>query len=503
MIQGKVYLIGGGPGDIGLITVKGLGCLKKADVVVYDNLIADGLLDYARPDAEMIYVGKSGKIHAKEQHEINQILVDKAKENKVVARLKGSDPLVLGRGGEEAEELFNNNIPFEIVPGISSSIAVPAYAGIPVTHRNIASSFAVVTGHEDPTKETSSIHWDKLATGVDTLIFLMGMGNLPKIVEKLIECGRAADTPVALIRQGTTMQQQTLTGTLETIVKEAAEVNFQAPVVIVVGEVVALREKLAWFENRPLYGKRVLVTRARAQASVLTNILAERGAEPVELPAIEIKDLKNTDELDRAISNLPEYQWIIFTSVNGVDAVWKRLRALNIDARWFRNIKLGAIGPATAEELENHGLYADFMPEEYTSEGILSGLASMDIKDCRILLPRADIAPNDLPDGLIGLGAKPEAVTAYFTELPAGGIEKGKAMLLNGQIDIITFTSSSTVTNLLKVLDGDLSALGKAKTACIGPITAATAKEAGLMVDIMAREQTIQGLVDAIESYFR
>ena len=265
-MQGKVYLVGAGPGDSGLITVKGLDCLKKADVVVYDRLIDNGLLDSARPGAEMIYVGKSSDTHAKEQHEINQVLVDKAKQGKVVVRLKGGDPFVLGRGGEEAEELKTNQIPFEVIPGISSAIAVPAYAGIPITHRNVASSFAVITGHEDPTKDTSSINWEKLATGVDTLVVLMGMGNLPLITEKLIECGRAPDTPVALIRRGTTLRQQTLTGTLMTIVEKTKSAAFQPPVVIVVGEVIGLRERLAWFENRPLFGKRILVTRSRTQA---------------------------------------------------------------------------------------------------------------------------------------------------------------------------------------------------------------------------------------------
>ncbi|PIU56107.1 MAG: uroporphyrinogen-III C-methyltransferase, partial [Chloroflexi bacterium CG07_land_8_20_14_0_80_51_10] len=311
MMSGKVYIVGAGPGDAGLITVKGLDCLKRAEVIIYDRLVDDGLLGFARPDAEMIYVGKSASFHAKEQDEINRILVEQAKEGKVVVRLKGGDPFVLGRGGEEAEELAANNIPFEIVPGVSSSMAAPAYAGIPLTHRNVASSFAVITGHEDPTKEISSINWANLATGVDTLIFLMGMGNLPQIVEKLTEHGRSPDTPVALIRRGTTLQQQTMTGTLSTIVDKAKSAELNPPAAIVVGEVVELRDKLAWFENRPLFGKRILVTRSRSQASALSKLLTERGAQPVELPVIEIHPVPDPKELDQAILNLADYQWVI------------------------------------------------------------------------------------------------------------------------------------------------------------------------------------------------
>ncbi len=498
-MKGKVYIVGAGPGDPGLITVKGMECLKQAEVVVYDRLIDDSFLDAAPAEAEMIYVGKSAKVHAREQHEINQILVDKAGEGKTVVRLKGGDPFVLGRGGEECEELAANGIPYEVVPGISSAIASPAYAGIPVTHRQVASSFAVVTGHEDPSKELSSINWENLAAGVDTLIFLMGMGNLPSIVEKLIECGRSPDSPVALIRHGTTLEQQTLTATLSTIVEKAAEAGFEPPVAIVVGEVVNLREKLKWFESRPLFGKSVLVTRARTQASSLSKLLAEHGAQPIELPAIEIQDLPDMTELDRSIRGIPDFDWVIFTSANGVEAVWNRLVALGKDARQFGSVKIGAIGPATALALEERGLYPDFMPAEYTSKGILDGLSERDIKGCRILLPRADIAPKDLVEGLAGLGAEPTEVTAYLTRPPAKVAEKARQMLFDGKIDIITFASSSTVTNLLEALGRDLQPVQNAQIACIGPVTAATAEKAGLKVDIVAGEQTIPGMVSAIE----
>ena len=501
-MKGKVYIVGAGPGDPGLITVKGMECLRQAEVVVYDRLIDDSFLDAAPAEAEMIYVGKSAKVHAREQHEINQILIDKAGEGKTVVRLKGGDPFVLGRGGEECEELAANGIPYEVVPGISSAIASPAYAGIPVTHRQVASSFAVVTGHEDPSKELSSINWENLANGVDTLIFLMGMGNLPSIVEKLIECGRSPDLPVALIRYGTTLEQQTLTATLSTIVEKAEKAGFEPPVAIVVGEVVNLREKLKWFENRPLFGRRVLVTRARTQASSLSKLLAERGAQPIELPAIEIRDLPDMTELDRSIRDIPSFGWVIFTSANGVEAVWNRLVTSGTDARQFGSVKIGAIGPATALALEERGLYPDFMPAEYTSKGILDGLSERDIKGCRILLPRADIAPKDMAEGLASLGAEPVEVAAYLTRPPLAIAEKARQMLLDGKIDVITFASSSTVTNLINALGDDWQAVQNAQIACIGPVTASTAEKAGLKVDIVAGEQTIPGLVRTIEEAY-
>ena len=503
-MSGKVYIVGAGPGDAGLITVKGLECLKWAGVVVYDRLIDGSLLDSVLVEAERIYVGKSAKVHAKEQHEINRILVEKASEGKLVVRLKGGDPFVLGRGGEEAEELVKHNIPFEIVPGISSALAAPAYAGIPVTHRSVSSSFAVITGHEDPTKEISSINWKNLATGGDTLVFLMGMGNLPKIAQKLIENGRNPRTPVALIRQGTTPGQKTLVGALSNIAEKAEAAGLEPPVVIVVGEVVGLREKLAWFDNRPLFGKRILVTRSRTQASVLSKLLRERGADPIELPVIEIVDVPDPSEMDQAILNLATYEWVIFTSANGVQAFWKRLLALGLDARQFARSGIVAIGPATAGALADRGIVPDVVPEKFTSESILLMLKGKGIEGCRVLLPRADIAPKDLSEGLIKLGAKPREVTAYLTKPPEKSVSaRAKKLLLEGQIDIITFTSSSTVTNLIDALGGDRNAAQKARIACIGPVTAAAAQRAGLKVDIVARESTIPGLVAAIEEGFR
>ncbi|MEE8205246.1 MAG: uroporphyrinogen-III C-methyltransferase [Dehalococcoidales bacterium] len=503
MKPGKVYLVGAGPGDAGLITVKGLDCLKKAEVVIYDRLLDERLLDAAPQGAERIYAGKTAGHHVKKQSEINQLLVEKAKEGKIVVRLKGGDPFVLGRGGEEAEALKQNGLPFEVVPGITSAVAVPAYAGIPVTQRRLASSFAVITGHEDPAKGQTSIAWDRLATGVDTLVFLMGTGNLSQIVQKLIDNGRDPATPVAMIKEGTSPSQKTITSTLAGIVAEARSSNFSPPAVIVVGEVVNLRPKLRWFDNQPLFGKKVLVTRARRQASALSQLLLKCGARPVEMPAIEIKDIADTGQLDRAILSLEDYQWLVFTSSNGVAAFFERLYALNRDARWLRGIKLGVIGPATAAAVVEKGLRPDYIPKDFTTDGFLAGLQDRDIKGCRFLLPRADIAPRGLIDGINQLGAEADEVTAYRTVAAAEAIARGKQLLKKGEIDVITFTSSSTVSNLLKALDGKLALIQGAAVACIGPVTAATAEKAGLKVAIAASEHTIPGLVAAMEEYYK
>lgn len=501
MKRGKVYLVGAGPGDTGLITVKGLNCLRQANVIIYDRLLDERLLDSAPPEAERIYVGKTPRYHTKEQTEINQLLVDKAKEGKTVVRLKGGDPFVLGRGGEEVEALAQNHIPFEVVPGISSAIAVPAYAGIPVTHRRLSSSVTIITGHEGSTKGKSSIAWEKLSTGVDTLIFLMGAGNLPQIVRQLVENGRVPSTPIALIKDGTWPHQVTITGTLANIVAKAQSSNFSPPAVMVVGEVVKMREKLRWFDNRPLFGKKVLVTRARPQASSLSQLLLEHGAQPVEMPTIEIQTIPSTEALNQAILNLENYQWIVFTSANGVASFFNQVYGLSRDARSFKGIKIGAIGPATAKALAERGLHTDYLPQIHTSQGFVSGLKDQDVSGCRFLLPRADIAPKQLADEITKLGAEVHEIIAYKTVPSNEAISQGRQMLLAGEIDIITFTSSSTVTNLLSLMGGGQPAIKKAIVACIGPTTAATAAKAGLRVDIVAQNHTIPGLVEAVEQY--
>ena len=500
MSRGKVYLVGAGPGDRGLITVKGLECIKTAEVIVYDALVDERILDEVKADAELIYVGKTYEGHTMEQGEINALLVAKAREGKTIVRLKGGDPFIFGRGGEEVEALAAEDIAFEVVPGISAGVAAPAYAGIPVTHRGLASSLALVTGHEDLTKSKSSIAWEKLATGVDTLVFFMGFGNLAQIADELVKNGRSPTTPVALIREGTRPSQQVITGTLDNIVALAEEGSFKPPVIIVVGEVVKLREIARWFDTRPLFGKRVLVTRSRHQASVLSNLLAEQGAQPIEMPVIATEEIPDNQALDDAIKSLSEYQWVVLTSANGVEAFFSRVIALGMDAREFKGIKVCAIGPATAAALENHGLRTDYMPPVYTVEGIIAGFESKDIHNARILIPRAEMVDGGLVQRLTEMGAKVEQISAYRV-VPAAddaSIARGKQMLREGNIDVVTFASSSTVRNLVSLLGDEREILKSATIACIGPVTAATAAELGLRADIVARKHSTPGLVEAM-----
>ncbi|MFQ5826031.1 MAG: uroporphyrinogen-III C-methyltransferase [Dehalococcoidia bacterium] len=497
---GKVYLVGAGPGDPELLTLKGRRCLEEADVVLYDRLIDRRLLSHAREGAELILGGKRARDWVLDQEEINSLLVAKAKEGKVVVRLKGGDPFVLGRGGEEAEALAQEGVPFEVVPGITSAVAVPAYAGIPVTHRRLASSFAVITGHEDPAKESSRIAWEGLATSVDTLIFLMGMENLASIAQKLMEHGRPATTPVALVRWGTSPRQETLTGTLEDIASKARQANFGPPAVAIIGEVAGLREKLRWFDRRPLFGRRVLVTRSRTQASHLSRLLTQEGAEPIELPTIEIEPAPDLEALDSALNRLSEYNWLIFTSSNGVEAFFERLKHMGRDGRALHAAKICAIGGATAQELERHGIASDLVPQEYSSQGILHSLKAEEVRGRRFLLPRADIAGEELVGWLSGLGAKVDQVVTYRTVPASEGHMRAREVLET--VDAVTFTSSSTVRGLMNLLGGDRTALQGKTIACIGPVTADTARELGLEVDILAREHTIPGLVAAMTEWY-
>lgn len=499
MQKGMVYLVGAGPGDYKLISVKALEYIKGADTIVYDRLADDRLLAYARPDVELIYVGKASSAHTMRQEEINQVLVDKAKEGKSVVRLKGGDPFVFGRGGEEVLELIANDLPFEVVPGITSAISVPAYAGIPVTHRGIATSFAVITGHEDPTKTESNMKWDKLATGVDTLVFLMGVENLPHITTQLVKYGRPADTPAAVIRWGTKPEQRVLVTTVGRAAEDVAARGIKPPAIFIVGEVVKLRDELAWFDRRPLFGKKVLVTRSREQASVLTSELEALGAQCLEAPAIKLVPPESYNELDKAVRELSAYQWLIFTSVNGVEYFFNRLHEAKLDTRALAGLKVAAIGVQTAERLKNYGVLADVVPVEFRAEGIIEALSGLIEPGMKVLIPRALAARDVLPEKLSEMGAAVNVVPAYRT---VAGDTDGKtvaAKLVAGEIDIVTFTSSSTVTNLLNLLgDGGAQLLAKAKIACIGPITATTCVQHGIKPDIIADEYTIKGLVAAI-----
>ena len=500
-MAGMVYLVGAGPGDYRLISMKAVDCLKMADVVVYDRLADDRILRWAPEDAEYIYVGKASSNHTMKQEDINQLLVDKAKEGKCVVRLKGGDPFVFGRGGEEGLLLRENNLPFEIVPGITSAISVPAYAGIPVTHRAVATSFAVVTGHEDPTKGKSNMRWEHLATGVDTLVFLMGVANLPHITSKLIENGRSADTPAAVIRWGTKPEQRTLITTVGKAAEDVAKNGIKPPAIFIVGEVVKLRDSLQWFDNlsqRPLFGKRILVTRARSQASKLTAKLENFGAEVLETPAIALADpADNYAALDKAIDHVADYHWLIFTSANGVGRFFARLFKAGKDARALGYAKIAAIGSATAEKLKQYGLVADVIPQEYRAEGVVEALKGKLPPHAKILIPRAEEAREVLPDTLREMGAEVEVAPAYRTVCGQVDGEALAAELKEGRIDMVTFTSSSTVKNLVNII-GSADVLQGVKTACIGPVTADTAKSLGIEPDIIAKEYTIDGLVETI-----
>jgi uroporphyrinogen III methyltransferase/synthase len=504
MKKPKVYLVGAGPGDPGLITVKGLECIATADVVIYDYLAAPALLKHASTEAELIYVGKKGGEHTLPQEQINALLVAKARENKVVARLKGGDPFVFGRGGEEAEVLVEAGIPFEIVPGVTSAVAAAAYAGIPLSHRKLTATIAFVTGHEDPAKEESGIDWASLARGIGTLVFFMGVKNLPRIVRELTRHGRSPQTPVALVRWGTTSEQVTVSGTLADIVERVRQAGLKAPAIIVVGEVVGLRERLQWFERRPLFGKRIVVTRARDQASDLVKALSDLGAECLECPTIQVAPPDDAGPVERAIAELSAFDWIVFTSVNGVSCFFERLFGTGRDVRALGHLRTAAIGPATAERLKSFGLASDLVPENYRAESIIAAFRGQDIGGKSILLPRAQEARQILPEELTAMGATVREVAAYKTEPVSRDRQTLIERLATAAVDLITFTSSSTVKNFKALLPearfGELAA--GVGAACIGPVTAATARQLGFDVRIEAQIYTIPGLCEAILAYY-
>ncbi len=499
----KVYLIGAGPGDAGLLTIKGKNILEKADVIVYDALANPSLLNYARKDAEIIYVGKRAADHALPQDQINALIVKKAKENKIVARLKGGDPYIFGRGGEEAEELLEAGVPFEEVPGISSTIAGPAYAGIPLTHRSFASSVTLITGHEDPNKPGSVHNWEALAKSASTLVFVMGMKNLPDISKNLIKAGLDPKTPAGLVHWGTTAHHRSLVASIETLPDEAIKQGFTNPSIIIVGNVVTLRDKLNWFEQKPLLGKGIVVTRAREQASTIAHDLADLGAHVIQFPTIEIYPMPDYTEVDASIKKLNSYQWLVFTSVNGVKHFWKRLSLHNLDSRCLHGIKVAAIGPATAEVLREQGINPDFIPAQYVAEGVVEGMLALGMKGQNILLPRAKEAREVLPDALRKAGANVDVLPIYETKPAAARKEEVLEELKNGRIHCITFGSSSTVDNFLSLIPVEtLKQYPQVKLAAIGPITAKTMQKHGLECHIQPKDFTIPALVDELKTFF-
>lgn len=504
---GKVYLVGAGPGDPTLITVKGLNVLSRAEVVVYDHLASPRLLKHVPETAKKIYAGKKGNIHhAFTQAEINQMLVDYARAGKRVVRLKGGDPFIFGRGGEELEELAEAGIAFEVVPGVTSATAAATYAGIPITHRNFTSSVAFITGHEDPTRKDSRVAWDKISTGIGTLVFYMGIKNLPSIAENLIKHGRDPKSSVAVIRWASTPEQRSVVGNLETIADIVKEADIKPPALVVVGEVVKLRDTINWFEKRPLFGKRILVTRTRDQASELVMLLEENGANCLEGSTIALVEPDSWTATDTALANIESYNWLLFTSINAIKFFFKRLHTQGMDARDLNGIQIGVVGTATAEALLTYGIKADLLPEEFTGEGLAEALLLKGVKGHKILIPRALKAREILPEKLQEGGALVTVAPVYQNVRP-DDYELVRNALIEKQIDMVTFTSSSTVRNFLEMLaikdDEEFEQLlGDVKIAVIGPITAKTALNSKLEIDVQPETYTIAALVDAIVGFY-
>ncbi|HEX7241409.1 MAG TPA: uroporphyrinogen-III C-methyltransferase, partial [Longimicrobiaceae bacterium] len=450
---GTVYLVGAGPGDPGLLTLRAAELLSRADVVVYDALVSPAVLDRVPADAERVYVGKRGGEHTRTQEEINALLVELAREHATVVRLKGGDPYVFGRGGEEALTLVEAGIPFETVPGVTAGIAAAAYAGIPVTHRGITASVAFATGHEDPEKAESDLDWAQLGRGVGTLVFYMGVGRMEANFARLVEAGRSPDTPAAAVEWGTYPRQRVVTGTLRTLPARVAEAGLGAPSIVVVGEVVRLRERLAWFESKPLFGRRVVVTRARAQASDFAAALEGLGAEVVQFPTIRIVDPLDPEPLRRAAAEADRFDWIVLTSVNGVGRFWQALRESGRDTRSLHGVSLCAIGPATGAAIEMEGARPDLVPERFVAEAVVEALVGeTELRGSRVLLPRAEEARSVLPDSLRAHGAEVVEVAAYRTVPDAVEAGSLRERLRAGEIDLVTFTASSTVRNYVEVM---------------------------------------------------
>ena len=511
--------MGAGPGDVGLLTVKGLRCLQKAEVVVYDFHLNAQILNYISHDAEFIYAGKRGGHHTMTQDEINAVITEKAREGKVVCRLKGGDPFVFGRGGEEAQVLARQGIRFEVVPGVSSSVAAPAYAGIPLTHRLYSSSFAVIPGYEDTTKEESVIDWSKLATGVGTLVFLMAVKNIGVLTGKLIENGRSPDTPVAVIRWGTRPDQKTLVSTLREIALLVKEKDIRPPAVMVVGDVVNLREELKWYEDKPMFGQRILVTREHTEGF---ELLEELGAEVIQFSTVEIAPPETWDDLDLAIGNVTGYDWLIFTSANGVKYFFRRLFEKGVDIRELKGLKICAIGTKTAAELQRLGLRVDLVPEEFRAEGLIDAFikessrskvqGSEDIdrgtvntkplKGMKFLLPRAEVAREIFPGKVRELGGEIDVPVAYRAVKPELHGKRLRRFLKEGKITVATFTSAATFDNFRQIMGEDAEdLLRKVAIAVIGPVTARAVEKEGMKVEIMPREATVDAMVEAIRKW--
>jgi len=503
--KGRVYLVGAGPGDPGLITVKGVEALREADSVIYDFLASARLLEHAPRGVETIYVGKKGSERSITQAEINALIIERARRGRVVVRLKGGDPFIFGRGAEEAGALKRAGIPFEIIPGVTSAIGAPAYAGIPLTHRDLASSVTFITGQESPLKERKNIAWDRLSTGRGTLVFLMGWKNLRLITKKLCANGWPAGTPVALIRWGTLPVQKVVAGTLGNIARLSKKEGIKPPVITVVGDVVRLREDFNWFETMPLFGRTVLVTRTAEQAGEFTEILEKMGAIPYLYPTIRTAPPTDWKPLDQGIKRLSTYDWAIFTSVNGVRYFFERLKKLGLDLRELKGVRICAIGPRTAKAIEALNIRVDLTPRVFVAEAVIEALGRRGIRGKRFILPRALKAREVLPETIRKLGGIIDVLPAYRTVRPRKNTAEMRERIFRGEIDVITFTSSSTVTNFMSSFKkNEVNLINEStRIACIGPITAKTAEEKGLRVDMMPGDYTIPALAEALGEYFK
>ena len=501
MSEGRVYLVGAGPGDPELLTLKGLRLLRDADVVVYDRLIDRRLLAHCKQDAELVDVGKTPGMRGRAQSRISDLLAEKALDGKRVVRLKGGDPFVFGRGGEEAEALREAGVPFEISPGVTSAVAVPAYAGIPLTHRDYSSSFTVITGSPASNGSADRTDWSAVARSPGTLVVLMGWRRLEEVASALVSAGKAGSTPAAAVSWGTTAAQKSVLGRLDSIADEAKGAGLASPAVIVIGEVARLHDRLSWFEALPLFGRRIMVTRTRNRAGGLSARLSELGAYPIEIPTIAIRPLEDFAELDSCLRSLSEFDWIAFTSANAVRAVCDRIVETGGDMRALYGIGVAVIGQATFSELLKRGVKADLVPDSAASAGLASALVERGIGGSRILLPRTDIATTELPELLRSTGAIVREVDAYRTLIPTDSKDAARGAIGAG-VDAVTFTSSSTVRNLVRLLDDDISALSDTIIACIGPVTAATAGRYGLKVDIVAKVAAVDRLAGALAEHF-
>ena len=499
MKKGIVYLVGAGPGDPKLITVRGQELLRQADAVVYDHLVTPTLLKVCPPKAKLVYVGKEAKRHTLSQEQTNQLLIRSAKAGKRVVRLKGGDPFLFGRGGEEAQALAKAGVPFEVVPGVTSALAVPAYAGIPVTHRALSSSVAILTGHEDPTKPESAIRWDQAAMGADTLVFLMGVSTLPGIVSQLTRHGRSAKTPCAVIEWGTWPRQRTVTGTLTTIVSRVKRAKIEPPAILVVGDVVRLRSQLNWFERRPLFGTRVLVTRPAEKASSLAEQLETLGAEVEELPAIALAPVRPNGVFREAVHDIPKTDWVFFTSPEGIGWFSRMLKPYRKDVRWLSGCHIGAIGPKTAAAIEEAGLHVDFVPKRFSQEGVLQDLPRRVLRGRRALILSAAQSRDVLADGLRRRGMAVTKVPIYRTVLPPA-LTEGLKTLFQKPFDLVTVTSASCVDHLHQAMRmaGKGQEFRRLCFASIGPVTSAAVRTFGGQVAMEAKVSTIEGLVEAI-----